>query len=166
MQPEDVKKCISSYRACSARCAYLEQEIVSLKGFCERLKNSSVEDAISITQKWSAMPHASGVSDPTGDLARKFADGYIPDYILEIEREIAVLEDEYKSKNTVIVYVESWLKALNDRELFVVKSQCINGMFWREVIYGFKEKFGEFYTQQGLKKLRDRAMMKIYEIAK
>ena len=165
MQPEEVRKCLLNYRDYSARVAYLEAEIGRLRMIKESYERTIVEDNVSVTQKLSAPPHGSGVGDPVGILAQRLADGFKPEYIAEIQQEIADKEIEHMVKKMLVSYVDSWLIALNPRERFVIEKQYIGGMFWRETVYEFKERFGEFYTKQGLQKLRARALNKIYEIA-
>ena len=165
MQPEEVKRYIDEYRENAARCAYLEREIKDLEILLERMKNNQIADSISITQKWSAAPHGSGVGDPTGQVALRHADGFTPDYIIDLENEIAQKREEYRLKSSGVIYVDSWLKCLSERERYVIESQCIRGAFWRDIVTGFKEKFGDIYSPQGLKKIRTRAMNKIYKIA-
>ena len=166
MQPDDVLCCIEQYKECSARCAFLEREINDLEIDLERLKRSQLEDGISITQKWNGMPHGSGTGDPTGQLAQKIADGVKPEYILDLEREIEKKREEYRKKSSMVVYVDSWLRCLSERERYVITAQCIRGAYWRDVVTGYRDKFGETYSPQGLKKIRMRALHKIYEIAK
>lgn len=166
MQPEMVDQCLQNYKEFSARCSFLEQEIHELKLLAERLQSSAVSDAVKITQVISDMPHGTDISDPTGRLAIRFADGYVPDYVREIEKDIRALENEYRIKHPPTVFVEAWLKVLNKRERFVIENKTIGGMFWRELITEYAKEFGEEYSRQGLKKIRDKAMEKIYNVAK
>ena len=165
MQPEMVDQCLANYREYSARCYFLEHEIHEMKSLVERLRSTALEDAVTITQVITDMPHGTNISDPTGRLASNFADGYIPDYIKEIEDEIKKRENEYRYKLPTIVFVDAWLKALNKRERFVIENKTIGGMFWRDLITAYKNEFGEEYSRQGLKKIRDRAILMIYKVA-
>lgn len=165
MRPESVDQCLANYREYTARCTFLEHEIHELQALVERLKRTTVEDAVSITQVMNGMPRGTDISDPTGRIGTKFADGYVPDYIREIEEEIRQRESEYRFKLPAIVFVDAWLKVLNKRERFVIENKTIGGMFWRELAVAYKEEFGEEYSRQGLKKIRDRAIVKIYKVA-
>ena len=165
MQREAVDQCLANYREYSARCSFLEQEINELKLLAEKLKGSAVADAVTITAQMTGMPHGTEITDPTGKIAIKFADGYTPDYIVEIDREIRKLENERRAKMSTIVFVDAWLKALCKRERFVIENKVIGGMFWRELIYAYKSEFGEEYSKQGMKKIKDRALERIYKVA-
>ena len=165
MQREIVDQCLENYREFSARCSFLEQEINELRILAEKLKSSAMTDAITITAQMTGMPHGTGITDPTGRIAMKFADGFTPDYIKEIEREIRTLEEERRTKLSTIVFVDAWLKALNKRERFVIENKVIGGMFWREMIFAYKAEFGDEYSKQGMKKIKDRAMERIYKVA-
>jgi hypothetical protein len=85
---------------------------------------------------------------------------------LETEAEMRKKQEEYSRRTTMMAYVESWLHVLNERERYVVKTQWLGGTTWRELISGFQEQFGDEYSLQGLRKIRDRAFKKICEIAK
>lgn len=165
MQPDQVDECLTHYKEYSARCAFLECEIRELKSLAERLRSTAIEDAVTITQVLTDMPHGTCLSCPTERIAVKFADGYTPDYIREIEHEIRKRENEYRSKFPTVVFVEAWLKVLNRRERFIVENKTIGGMFWRELAIEYKKEFGEEYSRQGLKKIRDRAIAKIHKVA-
>ena len=165
MRPETVDQCLANYKEYTARCTFLEHEIHELRFLVEQLRSTAIEDAVTITQVMNGMPHGTGISDPTGRLGSKFADGYVPAYIDDIEKEIKEREQEYRFKYPTIVFVDAWLKVLNRRERFVVEHKTIGGMFWRELVVEYKNEFGEEYSRQGLKKIRDRAIVKIHKVA-
>ena len=83
-----------------------------------------------------------------------------------MEAEMRKKQEEYSRRTTMMAYVESWLHVLNERERYVVKTQWLGGSTWRELISGFQEQFGDIYSLQGLRKIRNRAFKKICEIAK
>ena len=165
MQPDKVDECLAHYREYSARCDFLQHEVHELKSLVERLRSTAVEDAVTITQVLTNMPHGTDLSCPTESLAIKFADGYVPGYIRGVEEEIRRRENEYRMKFPTIVFVDAWLKVLNRRERFVIENKTIGGMFWRELVIEYKREFGEEYSRQGLKKIRDRAVEKIHKVA-
>lgn len=165
MTIEQVDECLAHYREYKARCEFLENEIRELKAVLEDMKSSIVEDNVSITQAITGMPHGTSVSDPTGKLGILIADGFLPPFIKDCERDIAAKEKELRFKRPVTIFVEAWLITLNKRERFVIENKTIGGMFWRDLVVIFKNEFGEEYSRQGLKKIRDNAMSKIYHIA-
>lgn len=165
MQKESVDLMLGNYREYTARCEFLEQEIRELERIAADLRRTMITDALSGSQNLSGMPHGTSVSSPTERIAIKFADGYVPDYIVDIEKEIASKKDELCRKTPTVVFVTAWLKGLSEKERFVIESKTIGGAFWRELIYAYQQRFGEVYSKQGLKKIRDRALEKIYRIA-
>lgn len=166
MEPNEVRYCLDHYRESVARSAFLKTEIENLEKRIRQMRDTMVENSISITQKWTGMPHGSEVGDPTGGLAQRIADGDTPEYMREMEAEMRKKQEEYSRRTTMMAYVESWLHVLNERERYVVKTQWLGGSTWRELISGFQEQFGDEYSLQGLRKIRDRAFKKICEIAK
>ena len=165
MKPDEVKNCLRQYRECTARCGFLKMEVEELQALAARLKSSEIEDSISITQKWSVLPHGSSVGDPTASLAQRIADGETPEHLKTLEREIAGRQEEYRKNAAVVTYVDSWMRVLNERERFVVNEHSLKGEFWRGVVNEFQNRFGEIYSVQGLKKIHARAIEKICRIA-
>lgn len=166
MTIEKVDEFLKNYREYSARCDFLENEIAELERIAQELRRTFIEDNISVSQVMNGMPHGTGISDPTGRLALLSASGYLPDYIKEIDDEVEKKKSELRYKTPTVIFVESWLKVLTPRERFVVENKTLNGMFWRELVIAFKNEFGEEYSKNGLKNIRDSAIQKIYNIAK
>ena len=166
MEPNEVRYCLDHYRESVARSAFLKTETENLAKMIRQMKDTLVENSVSITQKWSEMPHGCEVGDPTARLAQRIADGDTPEYLREMEAEMRKKLEEYSRRTTMIAYVESWLHVLNERERYVVKTQWLEGNTWRELISGFQEQFGDIYSLQGLRKIRNRAFTKICEIAR
>ena len=137
MQKESVDLMLGNYREYTARCEFLEQEIQELERIAADLRRTMMTDALSGSQNLSGMPHGTSVSSPTERIAIKFADGYVPDYIVDIEKEIASKKDELRRKTPTVVFVTAWLKGLSEKERFVIESKTIGGAFWRELIYAY-----------------------------
>ena len=101
MEPNEVRYCLDHYRESVARSAFLKTEIENLEKRIRQMRDTMVENSISITQKWTGMPHGSEVGDPTGGLAQRIADGDTP--------EMRKKQEEYSRRTTMMAYVESWL---------------------------------------------------------
>lgn len=165
MQAEKVDEFLEKYHEYAARCSFLEKEIKELSRLVDELKSRIIEDNVNVTPSLTGMPRGSGISDPTGRLGTLVADSFTPDYIAAIENEISDKRREYNEKITVVIFVDSWLEVLTKRERYVIENKILCGMFWRELVRGYKEVFGEDYSKQGLKKIRDRAVEKIKRVA-
>ena len=165
MTPELVDKHLENYQEYSARCTFLMEEIRELKELGKKLESTAISDAVHITSVMTGMPHGTEITDPTGRIAIQFADGYKPEYIAQIEKEIKILESEYKMKNSTVVFVDAWLKALTKRERYIIENKVIGGMVWRDLIAGYNAEFGVMYSKSGMKNLKDAAMEKIYKVA-
>lgn len=166
MQKETVDEMLRNYREYSARCLYLECCIRDIEDKLRSIRKTMVPDAISITAKYTDMPGAKGrVSDPTASVASRFADGYQPEAVRELEAELARMQDELRDKTPTTVFVEIWLNALNDKERFVIERKMIDGLFWREIAAEFGERFGARYSSISLKRMRIIALEKIYKIS-
>ncbi|MBQ9009535.1 MAG: hypothetical protein IJ088_09425 [Clostridia bacterium] len=166
MEPKEVNACLAHYRENVARCAFLKTEIGKLEKIAGEIRSQEIENSVSVTQKWSQVPHGSDPGDPTGQLAQRMADGISPAFLQEIEAEIAGKRAEYGNRSTLVAYVDAWLLVLSERERFVVERECMDGTSWREVAAGFQDRYGELYSVPGLRKNADRAVRKIVEIAR
>lgn len=165
MQRESVDTMMSNYNTHLARCEYLQHEIQELERLAARARETMVEDSIHVTPTLSGIPHGTDISDQTGRLAMMFADGGVTDRVKQIEEEIATKKRELDEKRVTVFFVRAWLKALNEKERLVVEKQVIDKLFWRDVVRFYEHTFGEAYSKHGLKKIRDDAMEKIYQIA-
>ena len=165
MQPERVDEMLANYREYAARVAYLSEAVKQTERLCASLHQNVVEDSISITQVISDMPRGTAISDPTGRLGSMLAEGYVPEHIRQAEADLESMKLEIRSKENVVVFVEAWLKGLSDRERFVIEHKVIAGMYWREMIPIYKREFGDEYSKQGLKRIKAKALEKIYRIA-
>lgn len=165
MQKDSVDAMLSNYREHLARCEYLECEIPELERLAACMRETMVEDTVSCTQAISDMPRGTTISDPTGRLALMFASGGVTEHVRQIEKEIADKKAELAQKRVTVIFVGAWLKALNEKERFVVEKQVIDKLFWRDVVRSYDRVFGEAYSKHGLKSIRDNALQKIYRIA-
>lgn len=165
MQKESVDTMLSNYREHLARCEYLECEITELECLVKHLRNTMIEDTVSCTQVISDMPRSTAISDPTGRLAMMFASGGVTEHVQQIEDEITEKKLELAQKRVTVIFVEAWLKVLNEKERFVVEKQVIDKLFWRDIVRLYDRVFGDAYSKHGLKSIRDNALHKIYRVA-
>jgi len=164
--PQSVDRMLLDYRRNKARCAHLEIRIRELEELRQGMVDNVVNDTVSITARLDGMPPAQpGTSDPTGRLSSKLADGYKTDSIRQVEGDIAGLTAELQRLLPQVHFVDAWLLALDDKERFVVEQKQVAGVSWRELVFAFKREHGAEYSVHGLRKLRDRAVQKIYQIA-
>ena len=94
-----------------------------------------------------------------------FASGGVTAHVRQIEEEITEKKCELAQKRVTVIFVGAWLKALNEKERFVVEKQVIDKLFWRDVVRFYDRTFGDAYSKHGLKSIRDNALQKIYRIA-
>lgn len=165
MKKESVDTMMANYREYCARCEYLENDIKVTERFIETMKEGLVEDLISITACMTGMPHGSGISDPTGRVGDMIASGRATYLVEDVINEVAGMKEELAEKMVTVVFVNSWIRALDNKERFVIEQKMLGGLSWRQLTFTFKRQFGDTYSQQGLRRIRDAAMQKIYRIA-
>lgn len=157
---------LHDYREHLGRCRSLEQEIKEIEATLQRLRASMVADAAAPgSQNMDGMPRGTAIGNPTERIGGMFADGYVPEYIRELEEELTAKRAEYQRISATVVFVGAWLEGLADRERWIIETQVIDGVPWRRVVAMYREKYGEIRTRDGLKKLRLRALEKIYRMA-
>lgn len=165
MSPERIDEMLGKYRLCVGKAKHLEIEIKILQKRIEKLQNEAIGDAALSCQHYNDMPHGSGISDATGRVAIQFADGYKPQYISDNENDLKVLIDEKEAADAVVHFVDAWLQCLNEQERYIVERKMIDGESWRIVADEFGKRFGTAYSKEGVKRIRDRALCKIYLMA-
>lgn len=164
MNTDQVDAMLHSYNACKARKGHLQNEISFAERRLEYIrKNAMYQEALG-AQQYDGMPHASGISNPIENLIVKYDDGYTPKYIKEIRQDIDPLYNELFEIDMVISFVDSWMLALTEREAFVIRQHVIEGRFWKDVLDEYEAKWGLF-SKEGLRKMKKKALNKIYEAA-
>lgn len=168
MNKETVDKLMGSYLEDKARCTYLDTMIVMEQYYADKMRSHIVEDMVSVGgQDMDGMPHSTDVHSQVERLAISIADGYVPDYIKEAEKNLSDMRQEYNQKLIGVLLVEGWLKALAEdgKERFVIWNKMIEGKSWNELIFAYNRKYGTEYSKNGLALIRDKGMEKIYRVA-
>ncbi len=68
-------------------------------------------------------------------------------------------------KLPTVIFVEAWLKGLTEKERWIVEVQIIDRMTWNNVIAQHQSKYGTQMSKDTLKRLKNRALAKIYQMA-
>lgn len=166
MTREKVDEMLKAYRFEVGRCGHLETEIAQLKAAIARLMSSLTEDvSASKSQQISDMPHGSIVGSPTERIAIMLASGWVPDYIKEMQSELVELQEEYDSRHFTVLFVTSWLEGLTDRERWIIEHQVIDGEYWKDIVAKYQDTFSVETSKDSLKRLKQRALDKIYQMA-
>ena len=166
MVQERVDLMLLNYREYVARCEYLETDIKETERLILQMRDSLVEDMIVITFRMTGMPIPQGVSDPTGKVGDMVIAGYDTPFIREAEGAVNIMRRELAEKIPTVLFVNAWVRALDNKERFIIEQKTFGGLSWRQLIYAFRIQFGDAYTQQGLRRIKDSAMQKIYSVAK
>jgi len=166
MRHEKVDEMLKAYRFEVGRCGHLEIEIMQLEKEIARCKRMAAEEASSVQpQQLTGMPHGTTVSSPTERIGIMLASGWQPEYIVEMEKELTLLQDEYSERKLTVLFVSSWLQGLSERERWIVEHQVIDGEYWKDIATAYKLAYSEESSKDSLKRLKSKAMSKIYEMA-
>ena len=166
MTVERIEEMLKTYRAEVGRCGHLQMEMELLRKEIEADKAFLADDLAGPgAQVISDMPRGTAVGNPTEKLGIMLASGYISDEIRAKEAKLGELQAEYNERHKTVVYVESWLAGLPERERWMIETQVIDGVIWREILTQYPEKFGEYRSKDTLKRIRDRALDMIYDMS-
>ena len=164
MNTDQVDAMLRSYKAYKARKGHLQNEVAFAERRLAYLKQNAMYEEALGAQQYDGMPHGSGISNPVENLIIKYDEGYTPKYIKDMHRDIEPLRRELFEIDLVISFVDSWMLALTEREAFIVQQHIIEGRFWKDVLDEYEAKWGLF-SKEGLRKMKKKALCKIYEAA-
>lgn len=166
MLPERADQMLRDYKVFLGRCKYLTALIPELKAEAIYWKQNIAEDITSVGgQAMDGMPRGTKIGNPTERFGIMLAEGYTPEGLKRLEKQIAEYESELKEKSTTVFFVEAWLAGLTEKERWIIQAQVIDGFYWREIILEYRRRYGEEYSREGLKKIRDGALSKIHQMA-
>lgn len=168
MQRDEVEKHLRNYRYAVGRSEYLSAEISHLSAEINEALNHIAEDSASISaQVISDMPHGTTVGNPTERTALRLVEGYVPDYIVNMRDQMHTYETDYKRLALNVLFVDAWLRGLNDREAWIIKAYYVDAETWELITAKYAEQFGldAARTSKTLKRLRASAFEKVCRMA-
>lgn len=167
MPSEIILQILHTYQENLGRCEHLEIEIKQAEAALIGMRRSLYLDVASPnTQNLDGMPHGNKVSSPTETIALMLANGELPHHISDTLNDLRTMRAELKERQTNVRYVDAWLRGLNDQERWIIQGQVISGKTWRALMLEYETKNGEYRSKDSLKRLRARALKKIFEIAR
>lgn len=165
MTAERVDELLRGYRVNAARVEHLTREIAMLERDIARAERGLAEDLAAVRpQQITDMPHGTAISNPTEKLALMLVGGWEPEDLKHMRARLAAMVNARERAQAEAAFVDVWLKALPERERFVVTAQTIDRLPWDDVREAYQGRFGEA-SKDTLKRLRARGMEIIYEIA-
>lgn len=166
MTRDRVDAILKGYRFDVGRCGHLAQEIQMLDVQYKNEQADMIHALVSPhPQQLTDMPRGTQVGNPTEKYGIMLASNYATDEMRELEIQILAKQDEYNERKARVVFVQSWLEGLTERERWMIETQVIDGVFWKDVGVQYAQRFGENVSKDTLKRLRDRAMEKVYAMA-
>lgn len=166
MTREEVNAMLTGYKRARSRKITLDAVMAEERRALDEMRRTALAEAATAGGlDMDGMPRGTDVRSRVETIAVRFADGYQPDYIAAAERRLAEHERELRQVALSVVLVDGWMECLTDRERFVIKAKELDGMYWREIIAAYNEKYKEAYSKSGLTRVRERALEKIYDVA-
>ena len=172
MTHAQVDRMLREYRLLVGRCGHIDAEISRCRRAIEREREQFVADAAApAVSRLTGMPRGTTPGNPTEKTALMLAEGTAFEFsdaraeIRRLEAQIDALRREREEKALRVQYVESWLSGLADRERWVIERHVIEREIWHDIIPQFNTRFTDDVSKDRLKRLQQRAMQKIYDMA-
>lgn len=165
MRAERVDEALAKYPEATARTEYLTQQNKLLQEALSIALTQMANDAVSLSQQLTGMPHGTKISDPTGRLGIWFAEGHETWTVEQIRAEIARNEEEIASLRWILVFVRAWMMALNDKESALIRWKYFDRLSWTEISRKVYETYGVKYGKRGLSYMIEAARKRIYRMA-
>lgn len=166
MKPEDVDKLLLDYRTNQARFNHLYLDAMNMAMQINAEARRAIVGDSMHAQQYKDTPHSGRVSKPVEDLAIRYMDGYMPDVLKGWMAESEEMQRELRTLETSIVYVDTWLGALTEKERMVITEHMLDGHSLRELELTSTRRFGYHMSADGIRGIKRKALQKIYDIAR
>ena len=164
MTPEQVDKIMASYNQCRSRATHIRNQLEIMERQLEMEKSHAMASEALHGQHIDGQPHGSGPGNPVESLVLRYISGFEPKYIKDLQKDVDKARDELFECEMVIRFVDGWMLCLSDRERFIIQRHVLGDGTWRTVLDEYERKYGQF-GKDGLRKIKKRALAKIYEAA-
>lgn len=164
MTPQQVDKMLSDYNRCRSRATHIRNQLAIMERQLQQERDHAMEGEAIHAQAYDPTPHGNMPGNPVESLVLRYMSGYEPRYIKDLQQDVDKVRDELYEAEMVIRFVDGWLICLTERERFVILHHVISSETWTEVLDLYEKQFGQF-GKEGLRKIKKRALNKIYEAA-
>lgn len=166
MTRDKVDELLKRYRFEVGRYAYLDAQAKEIERQINKMRDMLIYDVASIQSPViSDMPKGTSIGDPTQRVGTLLADGWEPQEIKDLVASLVGISAQRSESKLVVDFVSAWLDGLTERERWMIEKQVIDGEFWSMIIPAFSTTFGEAMSKDTLKRIRNRALEKIYKMA-
>jgi len=166
MTAEKAEEMLREYKEYTGRCGFLQKAIPEVRADIEMWEASLASDlANSGGVSMDGMPHGTSVGNPTERMGLMLAAGYVPQGLGEAKKRLKDMESELHEKEIVVVFVESWLSGLTEREKWLIEQSYFEQKTYAEIITGLRDSHGISTSKDGVRRMKKAAMEKIYKMA-
>ena len=164
MTEKQIRDMLTRYKPTAGRIKHLEIEAEELKIKLGRAREEAI-DALAgpHSANLDGLPRGGGISDPTGRLGVKLADGApVSAEVTALEERLKDIEEALDISRNDMRYMNTWISILLDRELLLVNRKLIEGQTWPEVARGYQERFGDEMNEKTLRRMLKGAIHQIW----
>ena len=167
MRREQVDQMLSKYKESKGRIGHLKIYVQMLRPEIELWeKNLLTDAALATPDRVEGMPHGTTVGNPVENIVLAHLAGHMPEELRVMIRQLDGAERELKELYLIVNFVDGWMAGLSERETWMINHKVIDTDYsWREISMMFRQQYGEEHSRDTLKRIRDRALEKIYRYA-
>lgn len=167
MEKAQIERMLLNYRETKGRLSSLMVQIGEVGRMLIQAMNSMIDDEVLSSAANDGQPHGNSVGSMVESIAVRYADGYLAPDVRELKQQYDALMLEVKRCESLIAYVDGWMKALPEKQRFVLQHQVIDGESWKEVVRKYREKFAnqEGVSKDRLKYTKAKAIDAIFNMA-
>ena len=166
MRQDDVDKLLTDYRTNQARFNHLYIDAMNMALQINAETRRAIACDAMHAQQYREMPPCGKVSKPVEDLVIRYMDGHLPVTLKGWMKESEDMQRELRQLETNIVYVDTWLDGLTEKERMVITEHMLDGRTLKELELNSVKLFGYHMTADGIRGIKRKALQKIYDIAR
>ena len=172
MTREQIVQALTAHHTAIGRCGHIQAEIDRLRQTAAHIRAQREADmAAPPVSRLDRMPRGSAAGQPTERIALALLDEAAFEAseagaaCRKIDAQIEALRREDEACRLNVRFVESWLAGLAERERCVIERRLIEGETWRDATAHFSARFGDEMSIDRMKRLLQRAIDHICDIA-
>lgn len=158
MRLESIMVMLREYNANKARLAHLELAATELREVIEKEELNILRNEALRTPETDGMPKGNAIASTVENIAIKVADGWTPEYLEEMKRELVSMVAERNHLIRKVAFVDAWLSGLNEKQAWVIRNHIIQDYSWYEMMVKWRKEFDSPTSRATLKRLKDTAL--------
>lgn len=158
MSIQTILQLLTDYKANKARYAYLEIAIIEFQEQIDSEERNILRNEVMSSPEQDGMPKGNAVTSQVENLVVRVVDGWTPEYLKEMQKDMRDLMREKEELRRKVGYVDAWMLALNEKQRWIIQTHIIDGMSWTEAAADWRKRYEGVVSKATLKRLKNSAM--------